>query len=440
MNIDLKKASIIKIILVIGSYVLSFLYVDQLAYNYYYVKDIKTAVLLTLITAGFVVWLELTMWYQRLERKVPLDKVNLKEARFWEVILILLSTNLGFGADSDFNFFVMHIVVVYMVLCGLGRLFSGESSIYIMFDLVNGFIKIPFSHFTERVKTFISGVSNLNAESSEEEKGKRLLVTIVSTAFIIVALIVFWSVFVNLSEIDNSFNSIYNDILDYFEKLDLLDADVIVKVILSILLGIYLSALYFGSANNPNSFEKESYDKLEKNLPKAKVIPGFVFYLICGLYIVLYILFFISQARILFSGLFGILPEEFTASRYAREGFSQLAFVLFVNFMGFGAIRFLSNKNVYDNKPTSCCSITLMVTNIIFSIISASKIILYISRFGYTDLRAMSLWVTVVAFAGSALAIYNILTNKKTFKYWMYFSAATFIIMNFIAGFCQMAS
>ena len=76
-----------------------------------------------------------------------------------------------------------------------------------------------------------------------------------------------------------------------------------------------------------------------------------------------------------------------------------------------------------------------MAESTIFSLISASKIILYMSRFGYTFSRTLGLWGTSVVFVGSILAIVYLLKKKQTFAPWMWYSAGSYVLTSFITWF-----
>lgn len=442
---SIKKSSVIKFLLVIYSFVMAFVYVDKM-WDWLYDKTIGAAIGMVVATAGFVIWNELTMLFQRMENNFEVDKKSVREARFWEVILMLVSVATHFGAENEFNFFIMHVVVVYMVLCGTGHLFKGESSIYVFGDLVNGFFRIPFPNFIARSRTVIEFIKEMMLPSEENDdaengnkKAKKFIAAILSLMFIVVAVAIFFMVFNLLADIDSSFKNASIGISKFFDELfdDFNLGEKIGIVLISIPVGSYLSGLFFGCTRWNNSYEKRVSGFIDGNYKKLKIIPAVIFYIVSAMYIIMYLLFFVSQARLLFSGFAGVLPEEFTASQYARDGFSQLSSVLVINFLGLGIMRLFSSRSVVESKLTAAGSITLMATSMVFAVISASKIILYISRFGYTDLRAESLWFTVVAFAGAALAIVNIVKDIKTFKPWMIFSASSFILMNIIAGICQ---
>ena len=444
---SLKKSGILKVCLVLCSYVLAYLYVDKLNLSFYgdSIGEIFTTLI---ITFGFVVWLELVMLYQRVTGIYKPSRSVLKETRFWEVILMLLAGITHFGTQSGLEVFAMHLVVIYMVLCGTGHLLKEESSCLLPFDLVNGALRLPFGNFVMRIPFLADGVGEIRNSGNKDGKkmGLSLGKIIGSIIFIVVAFVVFFQVFGLLSELDSTFNIAFTAFADFIRRClrSIFRFDIFILgeklglFILSIPVGAYLSGLFNGSARHDNDFEKNIKCQIENACPRLRIIPEVLFCVVCSIFIVMYLLFFISQSRLLFSGFLGILPEEFTASAYARDGFSQLANVLMINFAGLGAMRIFATKSVVESKYIKLGSTVLMATSMIFSVISASKIILYISRFGYTALRTESLWFTVVAFVGSMLAIVNIVTSKKTFKFWLWFSAASFIIMNIVAGFCQL--
>ena len=76
-----------------------------------------------------------------------------------------------------------------------------------------------------------------------------------------------------------------------------------------------------------------------------------------------------------------------------------------------------------------------MAESMVFATISASKIILYMSRFGYTFSRTLGLWGTSVVFVGSILAIVYLLKKKQTFAPWMWYSAGSYVLTSFITWF-----
>lgn len=437
-----RKIHITKLCLVVVSYILAYFYVSTF-WEYNLSNPLRGTLISVAFSLAVVIWNEIIMWIQRLEKKWEVEKKSVIEARFWEFILMGLAGLRCFGVEEDYSILLMHIVVVYMVLAGSGKLFHAESSVYLPADLINGFCRTPFMNFVVRIQTVLESIKGLikRKDDAAEEylaKSRRTVVVLISTVFIVLAIIVFFFVFSLLGEVDQSFSIAYDEFFKFLDNLITLDFNDVVNIICSIPVGAYLSGLFLGVLRRDNGFEKRFSNAIDSNYKKAKLIPAPIFYIVCLAYVILYTVFIASQARLLFSGFAGILPEEFTASRYAVEGFEQLITVIIINFIGLGLMRLFSSKSVIDSKITMAGGIALMATSAMFAVISASKILLYISRFGYTDARAISLWATVVVFAGTILQCVNIVTSKKTMKIWMYFAAIAYLVMPVIAGFCQM--
>ena len=131
----------------------------------------------------------------------------------------------------------------------------------------------------------------------------------------------------------------------------------------------------------------------------------------------------------MFSAFAGVLPEAFTASEYAVSGFHELIDVVLINFVLLSLVRIFGSQ---ENRLIRILSIVLMAASMLFASISASKIILYMTRFGYTSSRTLGLWGTAVVFVGSLLAVVHLVFKKRTFTPWLLFAAASYVAMNFI--------
>ena len=69
----------------------------------------------------------------------------------------------------------------------------------------------------------------------------------------------------------------------------------------------------------------------------------------------------------------------------------------------------------------------LLIENILLAITAASKLILYIERFGFTTNRLLGFWAVLVLTCGCILSIIAIYDNKSHFSKWIWFSVATFV-------------
>ena len=120
---------------------------------------------------------------------------------------------------------------------------------------------------------------------------------------------------------------------------------------------------------------------------------------------IIFVLFLISEISRLTIN-FLQLPEKYTYSSYAREGFFQLLFVTIINF---SVIMYLLYKTSNVSKSTKIKN--LLIVLIIFSIMliinSYYRMFLYINNYGFTILR-----LQVILFLLMEFIIFLILTNK----------------------------
>jgi hypothetical protein len=439
MNTDIKRAEILKKLCLGSSYVFSYAYV-YLFTGTYRVSALFITIYLTLLSAGAIIWLEMSMRQQQLLGKNNPTKAELCETRFWEVILILLSLSTFAGELKALSLFFIHVVVIYMVLSGTGHLLFRRSSVLLPADMINGFFVIPFVNFFRRILTIGecihpkeetvevilpdgTTVAGKKAEKKPLNAFGIFMVLIFITGF-------FFAALSNLVSVDNHFSDAVSSIEHFFDNVSV--ADSIGRFIFSLPIGAFLFGLFQGSARKENTLERKIHDKLVSFSPRLRFMPDTVLAIVLSLFSALYITFFISQASYLFSAFAGVLPEAFTASEYAVSGFHELINVVLINFALLATVRLFGS---HDRKLLRVLSVILMAESMVFATISASKIILYMSRFGYTLSRTLGLWGTTVVFAGSILAVIHLLKGKKTFAPWVWYSAGSYVVTAIITWF-----
>ena len=434
MDTKIKEADSLKLVCLGLSYVFSF------AYVYMFALDLEPApmtIYLTVLSAVAIIWLELTIRQKVLLGDLENNKKRSFETRFWEVIIICLALNYYFGLGDyypELTLVFLHASIIYAALCGTGHLFRDGSSIFMPGDLINGFARIPFANFPGRIFAVVGSVKlrtkkEENVAEQSDKKAANAVKALLGLGIALVCFITLIVAFDNLARVDSNFASAQSSIEEFFENFRI-DEKIFSSLIFSIPVGMYLFGLFQGTVRMKTGFEKRFEASVTKGFSKAKVISKILFSIILIIFIGVYLAFFISQASYMFSGFFGILPEEFTASEYAVSGFYELIRVVIINFFLLSLIRAFS----VESKLIRILSVILMIESMIFSTISASKIILYMSRFGYTEARTMGLWGTAVVFGGTILAIINLTSKyKKVFAPWLWFSAASYVVMNFIA-------
>lgn len=439
MNTDIKRAGTLKKLCLGLSYVFSYAYI-YLFTETVGLSDVSTTIYLTLLSAGTILWLEMSMRQQQLLGKYSPTRPVLCETRFWEVILILLSLSTFSGDMKPLSLFFIHVVVVYMVLSGTGHLLSERSSVLLPMDMINGFFFIPFTNFIRRILTIVecfrpeAEMVEVVLPDGSTVMGKKPEKKPLNVFGIILVLTViagfFFAALNNLVSVDDHFSDAVYSIEHFFDNVDI--ADSLGRFLLSLPVGAFLFGLFQGSARKDNHLERNIHDKLVSFSPRMRFMPDNLLSAVLSLFGVLYLTFFVSQASYMFSAFAGVLPDAFTASEYAVSGFYELINVVLINFALLATVRVFGS---HDRKILRILGVILMTESMVFATISASKIILYMSRFGYTFSRTLGLWGTSVVFAGSILAIIHLLKEKKTFAPWLWYSAGSYVVTAIITWF-----
>lgn len=460
MNTNMKRAEWLKYLCLGISYAFSYTYISMFSHND--LGDISMTIIVSILGLLAIVWLELCRRQQSL-RGTGHKRASTLETRFWEGSLLLLCLNTYFGFWPSLSFFLIHPLVIYMVLCGTGHLLADRSSVFLPIDLMNGTICIAIENCFARISTIFhldkekgktpvsdgyvpTSVSGATVPvypmpvyptpgypmpvTAEEKKtglsGVSRIVAIIGVVF--AALIIFLIAFSNLASVDGNFASASKWIDSFFSNVKV--ADVILRIVFSIPVGMFLFGLFQGSVLSDGLHDQERHRNFIEKSSNYRFLPNAIVTGILGIFILVYLAFYISQASYMFSGFAGVLPEAYTASEYAVSGFMELIRVVLINFVLMALIRAFSSR---ESKLVTGGSIALMVESCIFATISASKIILYMSRFGFTESRTLGLWGTIVVFAGAIATIVHILTERKTFAPWLWFSVGSYVLMQFLS-------
>ena len=164
---------------------------------------------------------------------------------------------------------------------------------------------------------------------------------------------------------------------------------------------------------------------LEKHrcLPQSAMAVGLLAF--CGLYL----LFFAVQAGYLFGAFFGHLPEGFTAAEYARRGFFELCAVAVLNFGLLLAVTVLCKGRPERNPLLRGLTAALMAANLLLVLVGASKMGLYVTRFGLTEKRILSSWFMVVLAGISVLALLSLFCGLNWIRLGTFGAAGLFLAL-----------
>lgn len=377
--------------------------------------DLEQPGWLLVFVAAFVGLTEL------LHRETPRPR----ESWVWLGCMLVLTASVVFDRynaweEAVFPLFFLHIFAVWWLLSRSGRLSEGESGHLLPLDALNGFIIFPFKHFFLRVRSLWYGLTHLG----RGEKRLKAETLVWSAAAVLVAALLFAKAVQLLMRADEGFGTLLEDFADWFS----FDFDGL-RLLFSLPVGAYVFGLLAGTAREDTALIRARGSRLKAWLATLRRVPAPVFAVLMAAFALLYLAFFILQARYLFGAFTRTLPEGFVVAEYARQGFFELCRVMAVNFVLLWLTARLPSLSLREQTTLRVLSAVLLGESLLFAVIAASKIGLYIDCFGFTPLRLQSMWLVCVLAAGCVCALTTLFTGKKSFRAWMFFGAATLSLL-----------
>ena len=161
----------------------------------------------------------------------------------------------------------------------------------------------------------------------------------------------------------------------------------------------------------------------QRCLPQSAMTLGLLAF--CGLYL----LFFAVQAGYLFGAFFDRLPAGFTAAEYARRGFFELCAVAMLNFGLLLAVNVLCKGKPQQPPQQRALLRGLTASNLLFVLVGASKMEMYVIRFGLTEKRILSSWFMLVLAAVSVLALLAVFRGLDWIRLGTFAAAGLFLAL-----------
>ena len=151
----------------------------------------------------------------------------------------------------------------------------------------------------------------------------------------------------------------------------------------------------------------------DSNVPTGKIrnIETAIFNTILIMMNFVFLLFVVSEISKI-CGNFLQLPEAYTYSAYAREGFFQLLMVTIINFTMILFLLYKTDK-LEKNKLLKYSVLCLIIFTIILIFNSYYRMFLYINRFGFTILRMQVILFLLMELIISLIIIKKIMANLK---------------------------
>ena len=349
-----------------------------------------------------------------------------KRKRSWEstammifVILGAVSVCFSVGSvwDTGVKIFFTHLFGVYWVLCRSGRLAKGETSNLLPWDGITGFFVMPCKNWPLNVRTIITIFR-------DKKKRKANVTTLIVILASIVGIILFLIAMSFLRNADAGFNSAMTAISDIF--IFDIDFDIIPRLFITVFFATWMYGLFGGCYRETEAQVRNRGDLVMGFIEKLRKVPDLVWIIFIGLFSVFYILFFVIQGKYLFNAFIMKLPQEFTYSQYARQGFGDMCKVVVVNFI---LLWLATRTSVSNSKASKTACAVLTLESMLFALIGFLKIAMYINAYGFTPLRFQSIWAATVLFFACICFMINMLSGKKTMRIWFYVSAASLAVL-----------
>ena len=316
-------------------------------------------------------------------------------------------------AWGDDLWMTIHAFGAYWLLMRAGRPVEGGTSRYLPADLLYGLVIAPLRDWTLRLRMLKALV---------KRRGDRKLnpvALVLAAGAVLAAALMFCLAGMLLSDADGNFAHLMNGFMD---ALTYLDARPIIYLALSLPVGAYLYALVFGTGREPQEAVEARREKIGAAVAALRRVPYGVWPALLMAFSAMYVVFFGVQFSYLFDGLRGLLPEGYTASAYARQGFFELCGVMAVNFALLGMASVSAEGGLRARPLIRNMAAVLSGLSGLFAVIAASKLWLYIERFGLTPLRIQSAWLVITLFMGCAATLRHILTGRDSTKPWLILS------------------
>jgi hypothetical protein len=353
---------------------------------------ITTGLFIAIITAAII--------YLR-SKKLEFSGFN----KLLTVLMYVFSTVFSITANN----FIKVLDAVFIFGAGAYLLYSvgaGNKTIekFLPFAMIKALIEYPFSSFGVQ-----SSITSDMVSDSKTGKNIRLVliglvVTIPLTA-VVAAL---------LMSADDGVRRILNSIFSSADNEEFWN--IIIQIIFAIPCSMYLFGMFYTNTHC-NELKKLDERICIQKLYNMRFISNLICYTAVAPICLLYVLFFISQANYFLSAFANTLPKGYTFADYARQGFFELCAIAVINLC---VICFMSlhSKKAGREKPFTLklYSIVLSVFTIILIATALSKMVMYIKRYGLTELRLYTSWFMVL------LAAVFVLIIVKQFRFDMKFS------------------
>lgn len=263
---------------------------------------------------------------------------------------------------------------VYLVYAATGNTLEDGLSPLVGADLVRAWLIYPFSSFAKLFPAL------------SPKGGKGVVKTALKVFLGLFLAVIPTFAALSLLSYDSGFSALVDRLFSF-------DSEKLVENLLRLVFGIpvamYLFGLYRSSVSGSCS-EKLNAESCRLRAERRRVLPFITAAAAVLPLLMIYGVFFFSQWSYYTAAFSGVLPQGVGYAEYAREGFFQLCAVAGMNFLILlGILRYVNRKRPVLLR--TLCIVLALFTLILLGT-AASKLWLYIARYGLTQDRVYAAW------------------------------------------------
>lgn len=278
-----------------------------------------------------------------------------------------------FSANRTIN--TLSAFFVFALFCYLGVSLSGARLFGERFvgDLFRSVFARPFASFGECPKATFNLFGKLKAGKSVLYVLFGLLIAVPLT-LVVAALLI---------SSDDMFADFMGGIFDHLPEFSL---NTVTELIWGIPVAFFLCGILF-------SAERKLAPRAE-SAPSCRVIPLMAVCTAVTPICLFYLAYVLVQFRYLISALGGALPEEYSYSQFARQGFFELCAVAAIDLFVIVMMQAFTVRRENDRRPAALKAYTVIISVFTLLLIATAvcKMFLYIGEYGMTPLRIYTSW------------------------------------------------
>jgi len=335
------------------------------------------------------------------KKKTTEQKLSARTALLWSGMILLLALTFVYTDNDTLKAFALLLELVltpYAVFTAFGNRERNQLDGFIFLDELKACIVIPFGNFGALIKNLLC---------INKKGGKTLRFVLIGLFIALVPTIVI----INLLWADELFSNALKEIALNFNETFV---ENLFEFFLSVPVSMYLHGMLFGAANctYPDILTEEKKKKIASD---TKCVPVTVTLSAMTPLMLIYLFYCVLHLQYYISAFYGKVPENISTAEYARNGFFELCTVACINLLILliGNMFTRRNENQEKTMAWKIYATVLSILTIAITLSAVGKMILYISVYGMTVKRLLTIWMMV--FLGIVFIFTIILQWKKAF-------------------------